>query len=91
MNHTGNIARPNPFRARIADLLRKYADRIDHHGAPKLTHWTFTFELHRGMVFREDGRGCRVAYLGGHEYERAHTEADNPPPRVDWKALAKGR
>jgi hypothetical protein len=75
---------------RLARWLRDLADRIDHDGAPKLTHWTWTFELRRGAVFREDGRGCRVAYLGGEEYEKAHTQSDNPPPRVDWKALAAG-
>lgn len=75
---------------RLARLLRDLADRIDHDGAPKLTHWTWTFELYRGAVFREDGRGCRVAYLGD-EYDKAHAEADNPPPRVDWAALAEGR
>lgn len=59
----------------LASQLRKYADRIDHAGAPKLTHWTFTFEDYRGMVFREDGRGCRIAYLGDVEYGKAHAEA----------------
>ena len=72
---------------RLARLLRDFADRIDRDGAPKLTHWTWTFELGRGAVFREDGRGCRVAYLGDEEYEKAHTQSDRPPPRVDWKAL----
>jgi hypothetical protein len=66
-----------PLRSGIGAFLRKWADRIDHHGAPKLTHWTFTFEKYRGLVFREDGRGCRVAYLGNEEYEKAHTEADS--------------
>ena len=65
------------IRARIGWQLRKLADRIDHHGAPKLTHWTFTFERGRGLVFREDGRGCLVAYLGDDEYEKAHAEADH--------------
>jgi hypothetical protein len=74
---------------RTADWLRRLADRIDHHGAPKLTHWTFTFECSEGVRFREDGRGCRLAYLGNDEYEKAHTEADNPAPRVDWVALSR--
>jgi hypothetical protein len=30
------------------------------------------------MVFREDGKGCMLAYLGNDEYEKAHAEADNP-------------
>jgi hypothetical protein len=27
------------------------------------------------MMFRDDGRGCRLWYLGDQDYERAHTEA----------------
>jgi hypothetical protein len=76
---------------RLARWLRALADRIDHAGAPKLTHWTWTFELGEGIRFREDGKGCRVAYLGNDEYDKAHDQADRPPPRVDWKALAEGR
>jgi hypothetical protein len=76
---------------RFARWLRNLADRIDYEGAPRLTHWTWTFELREGVRFREDGRGCRVAYLGDGEYEKAHAQADNPPPRVNWKALAEGR
>lgn len=78
-------------RGWIGWQLRKYADRIDWAGAPKLTHWTFTIEKHRGVVFREDGRGCRVAYLGNDEYEKCHTEADNG---INYRALPwwqKGR
>ena len=78
------------LRSRIGWQLRRLADRIDHPGAPKLTHWSFTFEARRGIVFRDDGKGCPavrilspdgsrccVAYLGGEEYEKAHAEADN--------------
>jgi|SRR5215469_1685040 len=60
--------------------MRKWADRIDHHGAPKvLTGWTFTYETHRGVVVRHDGKGCRIAvlgYLGDAEYAKAHSESD---------------
>jgi hypothetical protein len=58
-----------------AAWLRQVADRIDHAGAPKLTGWSFTFEQGQGLVFRQDGRGCPVAYLGDADYERAHAEA----------------
>jgi len=75
VKHTHNIARANPIRGRIADVLRKYADRLDRPGAPKATHVRFTFEDHVGIVFRDDGRGCRLWYLGDADYERAHTEA----------------
>ena len=64
--------------ARLAGMLRRFADRIDHAGAPKLTHWSFTIESRRGIVFREDGKGCPLAYLGDAAYERAHDEADAP-------------
>lgn len=50
-------------RKRIAWQLRKYADRIDPAGAPKYTHWTFTFERGRGLVFREDGKGMPCLVL----------------------------
>lgn len=75
--------------ARFAYWLRCIADRIDHPGAPKATHWHFTFERGRGVVFNEQGRGCRLWYLGDADYERAHAEASDPAPRVDWKALAR--
>lgn len=72
-------------RERVGERLRRLADRIDHRGAPKVTNWTFTFELGRGLVFRQDGRGCRVAYLGDDEFEKAHAEAVFPaPPSWDW-------
>lgn len=61
----------------LARWMRRTADRLDHAGAPKLTHWSFTFEEHQGIAFREDGRGCPLAYLGDEAYERAHVEADS--------------
>lgn len=75
MKHTHNIVRANPFRGRIADVLRRLADRIDHSGAPKAMHVRFTFEDRIGIVFRDDGRGCRIWYYGDVDYERAHNEA----------------
>jgi hypothetical protein len=75
-------------RRRAGVRLRRLADQIDHHGAPKVTNWTFTFELGRGLVFRQDGRGCPVAYLGDDEFEKAHAEAVYPAPRSwDWAWL----
>ena len=65
-----------PDPAALARFLRRLADRIDHAGAPKLMHWSFTFETGRGIVFREDRKGCPLAYLGDADYERAHAEAD---------------
>jgi hypothetical protein len=62
--------------ARLAAVLRRFADRIDHAGAPKFIHWSFTFETGLGIVFRDDGKGCPLAYLGDAGYVRAHDEAD---------------
>jgi hypothetical protein len=59
----------------LARRLRFLADRIDHAGAPKATSLTFTFEERTGLVVRDDGRGCRLWYLGDEDYERAHDEA----------------
>lgn len=77
------------MRALIGHWLRKWADRIDHHGAPKLTSYSFTFETGEGIRFRDDGRGCRIAYLGDDEYEKAHTEAYSAKPEVENKRLRR--
>lgn len=63
------------LRARIGRYLRTVADRIDYPGAPKAMSVTFTFEERPGIVFRDDGRGCRLWHLGDADYERAHDEA----------------
>lgn len=61
----------------FSGLLRRIADRIDHAGAPKGMSYSFTFECGEGIRFRDDGKGCRLWYLGDDDYERAHTEADS--------------
>ena len=75
----------------IAAFLRYLADRIDHGGAPKYTHWSFTFETRRGLVFRDDGKGCPGAYLGDAAYERAHSEADSAASERDAGVNQKSR
>lgn len=75
---------------RLACWLRRLADRIDYDGAPKIMSYSFTFEHKQGIRFRDDGRGCPLAYLGSADYDRAHEEADSPGVRVDWAALARG-
>jgi hypothetical protein len=62
-------------RRHLGRLLRRAADRIDRAGAAKIMGWSFTFEEGTGIVFREDGRGCPLAYLGAADYARAHREA----------------
>jgi hypothetical protein len=57
--------------------MRKWADRIDYQGAPRRLGYTFTLEAGEGLRFREDGRGCKLWYLGDAEYDKAHTEADS--------------
>jgi len=71
---------------RIAHWMRTLADRLDHRGAPKCIGWTFTFEHKRGLVFREDGKGCPLWYYGDDNYQRAHTEADTDHAIVDWNS-----
>lgn len=73
------------MRKRIANRLRRWADRFDYAGAPKAIGWSFTFEAGRGIVFREDGRGCRLWYLGDDSYERAHGETDTDHARLPLK------
>lgn len=75
------------MRRRVGEWLRRWADRIDDAGAPRAIGWRFTFERNEGIRFREDGRGCRLWYLGEDDYERAHTEADKPAVRIPWAAL----
>jgi hypothetical protein len=57
--------------------MRAGADRIDYAGGPKLMGWSFTVEEGEGIRFRLDGKGCRLAYLGNAEYDKAHDEADS--------------
>lgn len=71
----------------FATRLRFLADRIDRRGAPKAMGWRFTFELGEGIRFRDDGRGCRLWYLGDDDYDRAFSEADRRPPRIDWRTM----
>ncbi len=79
------------LRQRLARRLRFLADRIDPAGAPRGTHWSFTFEQSEGVRFREDGRGCPIWYLGSGDYQRAHTEADSEHYQVDWATATARR
>jgi hypothetical protein len=71
------MADARPVSKRLAWWLRCLADRIDDAGAPKRTSYSFTFEDREGIRFRDDGRGCPLAFLGSADYERAHDEADS--------------
>jgi hypothetical protein len=70
------------WRARIGWRLRCWADRIDPKHGPRMVGWSFTFELGEGIRFRDDRRGCPLAYLGEDDYQRAHDEADKKS--FDW-------
>lgn len=63
-------------RAWVAFQLRKWADRLDFDGAPKMTSWSFTIEREpAGVVFNSAGKGCPVWFYGNASYQRAHDEA----------------
>lgn len=66
------------IRGWIGKRLRFLADRIDYKGAPRYLGYSVTIETgERVPRIREDGRGCKIWYLGHAEYEKAHTEADS--------------
>lgn len=70
-------------RRRIAQWLRKHADRIDPTSGPRRTAYTFTIEHREGLRIRTDGRGCPLWFME-QDHDRAHTEADTRHVRVDW-------
>lgn len=75
------------IRAKVGRILRRVADRIDYRGAPRSIGHSFTFELNEGIRLRTDGRGCPLWYLGEADHDRAHEEADNRTPRIDWTTM----
>lgn len=75
------------MRVWIANHLRELADRLDWRGAARVTGWSFTFEEGEGIRFRQDGRGCPVAYVGDEQYDRAHSESDSA--RADAEAFVR--
>ena len=75
------------FRRFIAERLRNLADRVHERSAPRWLGHSFTFEISEGIRFRDDGRGCRLWYLGRDDYDRAFTESDTRPPKVNWATM----
>jgi hypothetical protein len=64
---------------------------LDCDGAPKPTHWSFTYEAGRGPVFWEDGPGCRLWYVG-RDYLKAYDEAAPVPRHGDqWQQRGSSR
>ena len=61
---------------RIAEMMRRLADRIDPAGAPRCTGLSFTFESGTGLVVHRDRTGCPLWYWGSADYDRAFSEAD---------------
>jgi hypothetical protein len=80
------------MRRWLANAMRRLADRIDHAGAPKAMHLSFTYEDGKGIVIHglngvgDCGRGCRLWVLNDDEYAKAHIEAERPGVWVDWKS-----
>lgn len=72
------------MRARIGNWLRRTADHIHPAGAATLTGWSYTHEKRTPtdtyLLWREDGRGCPVWYMGDADLNRSFTEADS-----DWR------
>jgi hypothetical protein len=76
---------------RLARLLRRLADAIDYEGAPRPTHWSFTYEAGRGPVFWENGPGCLLWYVGA-DYLKAYDEAAPVPRHGDqWQQRGSSR
>ena len=76
------------LRTRLGWRLRRVADRIDPDNEPRcISPYSFTFELYEGIRFRDDGKGCPLWYLTESDHERAWTEANNRPPRIDWETM----
>lgn len=64
------------FRTRLACKLVTLAERLDHDFAFRsMSSFGFTFERNRGVVLRDDGRGCPLWYCQP-DYDRAWSEAD---------------
>lgn len=72
----------------LARHLRRFADVIDHHGAPKATGLSFTIEpglgkvLHysQGIQVRPPATGCRLWMLNDDEYAKAFSDAGKGNP-----------
>ena len=76
-------------KKKLANWLRKHADRLDWDGAPKCTSWYFTQEDGWGTVFNQDRLGCPLYYYGQEDYALAHTDAGRRPAPSDtaWVTL----
>lgn len=76
------------MKQRLADWLRKKADRLDPDGAPRRTSWSFTHEDGWGTVFNQEGRGCPLWYYGKDDYTRSHDDASlAEPEKVEWVTI----
>lgn len=71
-------------------LLAALVDQVDELTALDLAFlhagFGYTFESGKGLVLREDGRGCPIWYRA-EDRDRAFTDADAPGPRVHWETL----
>jgi hypothetical protein len=79
------------MRRRLADLLRRWADRVDDTSGPRMMGpHSFTIEPREGVRFRTDGRGTPLCYLMEH-YHLAHDEADTEHTVVLWRNIVEGK
>lgn len=62
--------------ARLARILRRWADRLDPAGTVRqVTGWSYTYEPYKGLVWHPDERGCLVWYRTG-DLDRAYQGAE---------------
>lgn len=88
----------NGLKLRIAKAMRRWADRLDDDGAPKLMNLSFTFEdgigmvIHSGPIASREGQiGCQLAYLHEDDYRRAHADAGRRSERYESYPLTANR
>lgn len=71
----------------LGEKLHRLADRISPRHARRVLSISFTFEKGEGLRVRNDGKGCPLAYLNWDDYDRAYTESDTKPMRIDWATM----
>jgi hypothetical protein len=82
--------RRDTLRRRLGWWLRMLGDRVSPDTGPRwMSPYSFTIEPHRGIVLRQDGRGCPLWYMT-EDHDRAHDDADDEHVVVNWRNAANG-